>query len=48
MAEVLQNPNKLTMLIVMVALGIVGVAFLVTMLIKDSKAARERDGEDGK
>lgn len=47
MTEILQNPNKLTMLLVMVALGIVGVAFLATMWIKDSKAARERDGEDG-
>ena len=43
MAEVIQNPTKLTMLIVMVALGIIGVAFLATMWIKDIKAAREMD-----
>lgn len=48
MAEILQNPNKLTMLLVMLGLGIAGVAFLVTMWIKDSKATKERDGEHGK
>lgn len=47
MAEILQNPNKLTMLIVMLALGILGIIFLAIAWVKDSKAARERDEEDG-
>ena len=41
MTEILQNPNKLTMLLVMVALGIVGVAFLAIMWIRDAKLARK-------
>ena len=37
MADILQNPMKLTMLLVMVALGIAGVVFLVIMWIRDAK-----------
>ena len=37
MAEILQNPNKLAMLFVMVGLGIACFAYLVIMWIKDSK-----------
>ena len=37
MAEILQNPNKLAMLLVMVGLGIAGVVFLVIMWSRDAK-----------
>ena len=42
MAEILQNPNKAAMLLVMVALGVAGVIFLAIMWIKDAKAAKEK------
>lgn len=41
MAEILQNPMKLTMLLIMLGLGIAGVAFLVTMWIRDAKSERK-------
>ena len=40
MAEILQNPNKAAMLLVMVALGVAGVIFLAIMWIKDAKAVK--------
>ena len=46
MAEIMQNPNKAAILMVMLAMGVAGVIFLAIMWIKDSKKAKE-DEEDG-
>ena len=48
MTEILQNPNKLIMLLIMLGLGIAGVAFLVIMWIRDAKSERKMCEEDGK
>ena len=48
MADILQDPVKLVMLIILLALEIPAAIALAVIWIKDCKAAKKGDADDGK
>ncbi len=48
MSNIFQDPLKLTVFTILMALEIAVAIFLIVRFVKDSKETREREKEDGK